>query len=240
MALAAVSQENAAKISSLAKDVPKELTINGKPYSQYKAEQDALKKQQEARQVVTQSQKEISINAADWKPAPVKVQPVESKPNNGAMVDDGKTNPLKEAIEMSKIVPKVKETVAEKPVIVEQPSAIKIGETLDPIILNDSKVPVTTPQKNEPAAKVNTKPAEIQKPQVPEQFKLPENPPTWGNKSVADKTAQTAAQTTSVKLPEVKFVKEDATPKTTTSSQTLPVEKQPSSTDTNLPVKKQN
>ena len=88
----------------------------------------------------------------------------------------------------------------------------------------------------------DVKPVEKQKPQVPEQFKLPANPQTWDGKPIADKTAPTAVQTTSVKLPEVKFVKEDATPKTTTtSSQTVPAEKtQPSSTDTNPPAKKQN
>ncbi|MBK7560101.1 MAG: hypothetical protein IPI68_00960 [Chitinophagaceae bacterium] len=98
-------------------EVPKELTINGKPYSQYKAEQDALKKQQEAnKQSVIKSPQEISINAADFKPAPAIVQPVSSKPANGTIVDDGKTDVLKASIEMSKTVAKPKETEAQKPV----------------------------------------------------------------------------------------------------------------------------
>lgn len=155
-------------------------TINGKPYSQYKAEQDALKQQQNKKKTVVSSDIK-TVNAADGKSVPAKLQPVEIKPDNGYL----------------------------------KPEAI---------------VPVT---------KTEVKGTSV-KPQVPDQFKLPANTPTWDGKPVPDKTTQTAVQTEQVKLPEIKFVKEDATPKTT-NTQTVPAEKtQPSSTDTNLPVKKQN
>ncbi|HEY6063406.1 MAG TPA: hypothetical protein VIV35_07335, partial [Chitinophagaceae bacterium] len=340
-------QENAAKIPSLAKDVPKELTIDGKPYSQYKAEQDALKKQQEAnKQTVTQSLKEISINAADQKPVPVKVQPVVSKPSNGAMVDDGQTDLLKAAFERSKTVATTKEPVVQKPVINEQQPDIKTGETLpatpammsipkpvissantvnnditankqvetqkpqvpdqfklsasgtwtnkpvdDKSVVNKSIVESPIPQDGgagnfsaktqtagiDPSSKqspsnfvvtedkkaikeskmireipvvqekepVTQKPdatsTKTTQPQVPEQFKLQQTNKTWDAKSVTENIKQPVIQTEQQKLPEVKVVKEDATPKTTTTSnQAVPAEKQPSSTDTNLPLKKQN
>jgi hypothetical protein len=52
-------------------------TINGMPYSQYKAQQDALKQQEEAkRQAVIKNQPvEKTITAADVKAAPVRVEP---------------------------------------------------------------------------------------------------------------------------------------------------------------------
>ena len=184
------AQETPTKHLSIAESnklngTPKEPTINGKPYSQYKAEQEALKKQQETKGIAAKTtsgpgmftntapdgnnlpdnaqikpgsitnvpivddgkrvevkamnipepviqekvpltQKPdatitkatppqvpdqfklpsdivaLNLNAADLKPAPAKVQPVESKPASGTMVDDGKTDVLKAAIEKAK------------------------------------------------------------------------------------------------------------------------------------------
>ena len=60
-------------------------TINGKPYSQYKAEQDALKKQMEANKIAAAQNRNldvVTVNPSDARPAPAKVEPAEKKSEN--------------------------------------------------------------------------------------------------------------------------------------------------------------
>ena len=261
-----------------------ETTINGKPYSQYKAEQDALKKQQETKGIAAKTtsgpgiftntapdgnslpdnaqikpgsvtnvpivddgkrvevkamnipepviqekmpltQKPdatitkattpqvpdqfklpsdivaLNINAADLKPAPAKVQPVESKSANGVLVDDGKTDPLKAAIEKAKSAKEVQETVGKKLPEVKNtevtPAEIIIPATikLEPQTMN-----MVLPAKTTDASIVTAKPV-VEKPAAAKEVS----------------SAQPA-------IPEIKVVQADADPASTRATDVkLPV-----------------
>ncbi len=85
-----------------------EPTVNGKPYSQYKAEQDALKKQREANKAAAvQNADLVTINPSDAKPAPVKVQPAEktSAENDGKSLSErDKANVTKAEVKTEPVV----------------------------------------------------------------------------------------------------------------------------------------
>lgn len=87
-------------------------TINGIPYSQYKIQQDALKRQREA-QATAQNQDIVTANAADAKPAPAKAQPAETKSEN-----DGYSKPAPEKIQAA-----VTKTEAKQPATASQVNA---------------------------------------------------------------------------------------------------------------------
>lgn len=99
-----------------------EPTINGKPYSQYKAEQDALKKQQDANKqsAATQNAGLVTINASDARPAPAKVQPAETKSDN-----DGYSKPAPVVTEQA-----VVEVKTEPVVLRQQPEGAQIPARL--------------------------------------------------------------------------------------------------------------
>lgn len=104
MALSALGQEQFGKSAQVPGNAPKELMINGKPYTQYKAEQEALKQQQKQNQLqvsaVNTNFTATKTAGADQKYPVNKVQ--QSTPGNGAefhkevVVVDNKPQPVVE------------------------------------------------------------------------------------------------------------------------------------------------
>lgn len=92
-------------------------TINGKPYSQYKAEQDALKKQMEANKIAAAQNRNldvVTVNPSDARPAPAKVEPAEKKSEN-----DNNIKPVQGKADASITKTATKETTP-KPEVPEQ------------------------------------------------------------------------------------------------------------------------
>lgn len=108
-------------------------TINGKPYSQYKAEQEALKKQKQAGQSApVQDASVVMIKPSDVKPAPVKAEPAQKR-------RDDETIDRKPAVTSSETVavqPSVKGSSgnpeANKPVSIARPDNLSNGPEADP------------------------------------------------------------------------------------------------------------
>ena len=90
-------------------------TINGKPYSQYKAEQDALKLQkQQQPSAVPSTIASVTFSPTNNVDKPVINNFSKQSSANGAIEDDGKTDVLKAAIEKAKSAKDVQETAGKK------------------------------------------------------------------------------------------------------------------------------
>lgn len=109
-------------------------TINGKPYSQYKAEQEALKRQKQAQQPAqpVQDASVTVVRSSGVVPAPAKAEPVQK-------TSDNETIDIKPAVTSSEIVavqPSVKGTSADpeanKPVSIARPDNLSNGPEADP------------------------------------------------------------------------------------------------------------
>ncbi|MBI5856928.1 MAG: hypothetical protein HZB42_04685 [Sphingobacteriales bacterium] len=146
--------------------------VNGIPYSQYKAQQDAFKKEREARLIAAKT------NNADAANNTITVTNAASKTN---------------------VAPAKKETN-------------QVSDDENPVVPAKQQV-------QQPVTKQEVKPVEAQKPQVPDQFKLPANQ-KWDGKTVADKQNQNTT--------------------TTVNTATQPDNKEPSSTGTPQQAKKEN
>jgi hypothetical protein len=127
--------------------------INGKPYSQFKAEQEALKKQREAKLIAAKTNHPDATT--------VFVTNTESKTN------------------------------------VTPASKVK-----NPVPDDENPVVPAKQQAQQPVTKQEVKPVEVQKPQVPEQFKLPANQ-KWDGKPVPANNVETKAPTELPKVPQV-------------------------------------
>ncbi|MGQ0738839.1 MAG: hypothetical protein ACT4OJ_07240 [Bacteroidota bacterium] len=138
-------------------------TINGKPYSQYKAEQEALKKQrlQQQKQAAAAPEGGLVLSS--------------DKGVNTTVATAGKPVEFR-----TQAVPAATD---QKPVIAEQ-APVFISEMLK-APANPLPPAATEPKTNQPVINENTKPAEKDKPQVPEQFRLPANA-SWGNATPAE------------------------------------------------------
>jgi hypothetical protein len=203
-----------------------EPTVNGKPYSQYKAEQDALKKQQEAQKMAAQKQAAnanadiVAANAADAKPAPAKPQPVVtqqsvvSKKNETRVIADvpmGEGLTLASstsAVTQEAVVTKQKELVA--PATVQsnrgQGSLDQVPDYKSPVIKDANKSSGNESIEAKPAvipsSVVSTETRKANPaPDVPEQFKLSGTAQSWTGRPAENKVTNTGDPAQSTDAP---------------------------------------